>query len=256
VRREATGPTAPGWRVDCGGGRVGSRETRRDATGQAGGPAVDACWGPLPSCRRSRRAAGDPRAAAAGGAVGAGQPALRGGRAGGGVAGGREGGMWWAAGLASRRRGSWGRAGTPNPKPGAVFDTPKTRQFTDGHSTHLNRFDTPKTRQFTDGRFSTHPKLTSWGVPARARGGRGGIGGHQGALAIDGQSGPAGGPRYISWKMEGGHPVGPHHHGPQQRYILTTRGPDPAPDPPGPAPRRRGRPSPAPSGGGGCQKGR
>jgi hypothetical protein len=39
------------------GGRVGRKVTRRDAAGQAGGPAVGACGGLLPSCRRPERVA-------------------------------------------------------------------------------------------------------------------------------------------------------------------------------------------------------
>jgi hypothetical protein len=169
VRREATGPTAPGWRVDCGGGpdaagawEVGGPDG--DATGQAGGPTVDACWGPLPLCRRSRCAADDPRAAAAGGAVGS-RPASPAGRRRGPRGPGGTGQLpvgSWAARVAWRgRRGtfahspkltSWGGArgaGPPNPKPRAGLGGCRGR-----FSTHPNSpvhggpcFDTPKTDQ-------------------------------------------------------------------------------------------------------------
>ena len=116
-------------------------------------------------------------------------------------------------------------------------------------------------------RFSTHPNSPVHGGGFRhpqtdqlrgARPSRAAEGGASGgtrrrrrrpAVGVDRRT------RYISCRMEGV-PLGPHHHGPHQRYILTTMGPDPAADPHGPVPRCSGGPSPVARGGGGCQKGR
>jgi hypothetical protein len=217
--------------------------------------------GGRPSSRGGRRGGGKPASQPCGAA--ARPPRPRGHRP---VAGGEmggAGGMAWAAGdfctqPETDQLGGARGAGPPNPTPRA------------GLGGAGGGFRHTQTRQFTVGRVSTHPKLTSWrgrrrgpppealtlGVPVGAMGGqtRRGIGVHQAPSPSPSSPGRPE-DRYISWKM-GGYPVGSHHHGPRQRYILTTMGPDPAPDRHGPAPRRPGRPSPATRGGGGCQKGR
>jgi hypothetical protein len=122
VRREATGPAAPGWEVDCGGGPGAAGEW---AVGQPGvTPQAKRkarrreCAGvPLPPCRRSRCvAAAVPAVAAVGRWAPAGQPR----RAVAGPSGHRPVAGGW---LPSRRKAlGWGVQR-------AVFDTPKSHQL-------------------------------------------------------------------------------------------------------------------------------
>ena len=165
MRREATGSTAPGWRVDCGG--------EPDAAGawEVRGPDV------TPRAKREARRwerAEIPPPLVPAVSVAGGQPSSRGSR--------RSGGRRPASPTGRRRRpapeapASWrwgdgrrGQAGSPLSRRrvrGAVFDTFKSGQFTgeplfdtlkSGQFTGRPLFDTPRPASSRAGHFSTHP---------------------------------------------------------------------------------------------------
>jgi hypothetical protein len=179
VRREATGPAAPGWEVDYGGASCAAGKGvmgRSDVTARA---KREARW---------RERAGVPSSRAGvlgvrwrlssrgdGGAVGAGQPAQTGGRRGPGLGApascrlGVGGAGERRTGAREERRGGVGVDGRARQPTAGVWVVAgyRTHQSTTGPWVRNKRTGAGGQGRLEDGFrhtqiFSTHPNLTSW----------------------------------------------------------------------------------------------